>query len=49
MRILQYIPQKEATTGYGAQYLSLLNHALSKVADVEVVSSYKAFKLSIKE
>lgn len=49
MRILQYIPQKEATTGYGAQYLSLLNHALGKVANVDVVSTYKAFKLSIKE
>ncbi|MBQ4146950.1 MAG: hypothetical protein II593_03160, partial [Prevotella sp.] len=49
MRILQYIPQKEATTGYGAQYLSLLNHALGKVANVDVVSTYKAFKQSVKE
>lgn len=49
MRVLHYIPQKEMSAGFLAEYLSLLNTALSKTAEVDVVYSLAQFKKKIRE
>ncbi|MBP5276968.1 MAG: hypothetical protein J6Z18_00540 [Prevotella sp.] len=49
MRVLHYIPQKEMSAGFLADYLSLLNTALSKTAEVDVVYSLAQFKKKIRE
>lgn len=49
MKILHYIPQKEVSAGFLADYLSMLTTALSKTAEVDVVYSLSQFKKKIRE
>ncbi len=49
MRVLHFIPEQKAQTGFLTEYLKMLNAALSTLAEVDSVSSLSQFKKKIQE